>query len=91
MSLTGPFPPKHPMTEKSVNLSLSAEQIKFLQNLLSNQNLLKETEVASSLSMTTVAYKRNTGISSFTNSHIDEGWIIDTGASDHMTGNQTNF
>ena len=73
--------------EKSGNLSLSTEQIKFLQTLLSNQNLLKETEAASSSSMAIVAHKSNTSISCFIDIYIDGGWIINTGTSDHMTGN----
>jgi len=58
---------------------------------LSNQNLLKETKATSSSSMSTVAHKGNFSISCFTNSCIDEVWIINNSALDYMTGNWTNF
>ena len=77
--------------EKFGNLSLCTEQIKFLQILLSNQNLYKEIEYASSSSMATIAHRGNTSLSYFKNNYIDVGWIIDTGASNHINENWTNF
>ena len=46
---------------------------------------MARADVASS--MATVTLKGNTRISCLTNGYIDEGWIVDTCASDHMIGN----
>jgi len=37
--------------------------------------------------MATIAHRGNTSLSYFKNNYIDVGWIIDTGASNHINEN----
>ena len=76
---------------KSDQPPFTAEQMELLRNLLSQSKFTKGSDLVPQSSTASIAQRGNIKSSFLSQKLTGEGWIVDSGASDHMTGSAIVF
>ena len=81
-----------PNNERGMGLNLTTDQVDFLQKLLNGAHIPKELDGPPATTSISSLAQRGKSVFSLTARGVsNSSWVVDTGASNHMTGSMAMF